>query len=411
MITVGSLFTGYGGLELGLSLIAPTRTAWVADIGHGPRAVLAHRFPGVPNLGDVTTVDWSRVEPVDIIAGGSPCQDLSTAGRRAGMRPGTRSGLWESMAASISQIRPRMVIWENVTGALSASAWNRSNDDRHLGARDWTVDQDQPLCRALGRVAGELSSLGYDAQWRVVRASDVGAPHRRARLFLLAIRRDTAADAHLLLRDWTMRPRGRRPEPPHSSSDGDAGALTLLLTPQSRPDHRQSPGFGTSLSDAVRLLPTPTATDQGSSKSLQKWDAWTASMRARHGNGHGASLSIESKDLGPYQAALDRWAIVMGRPAPEPTDDEGRLSPLFVEHMMGLPPGWVTAVPGISRTAQLRLLGNGVVPQQASYALSTLATWAQQPAPPDDDRDELGTPDMLALLRHPRANNIMTSHN
>ena len=90
--TVGSLFSGYGGLDLALSFLSPVRTAWVADIEPGPRRVLARRFPDAPNLGDVTTVDWGRVEPVDVITGGSPCQDLSTAGRRGGHAPGHEVG-------------------------------------------------------------------------------------------------------------------------------------------------------------------------------------------------------------------------------------------------------------------------------------------------------------------------------
>ena len=83
-LRVGEMFAGYGGLGMGLAMVTGTRTAWVADIEPGPRAVLAHRFPGVPNLGDVTAVDWAQVEPVDTIIGGSPCQDLSTAGTGGG---------------------------------------------------------------------------------------------------------------------------------------------------------------------------------------------------------------------------------------------------------------------------------------------------------------------------------------
>lgn len=89
---VGALFAGYGGLELAVSDVFPdAHPAWVAEFDAAPSRILAQRFPGVPNLGDVTAVDWAAVEPVDIITGGSPCQDLSHAGKRAGMRAGTRS--------------------------------------------------------------------------------------------------------------------------------------------------------------------------------------------------------------------------------------------------------------------------------------------------------------------------------
>ncbi|MDO4243509.1 MAG: hypothetical protein Q4C85_07100 [Actinomyces sp.] len=69
-LSIGSMCTGYGGLELGLGLLGPVQTAWVSDVEPGPRAVLDVRFPGVPNLGDITTVNWEKVEPVDVVAGG-----------------------------------------------------------------------------------------------------------------------------------------------------------------------------------------------------------------------------------------------------------------------------------------------------------------------------------------------------
>lgn len=128
---LGSLFTGYGGLDMAVEAVLGARTVWVSDIeqrdkkgaliGNAP-LILAHRFPGVPNLGDITAVDWSSVEPVDIITGGSPCQAISHAGKRAGMTAGTRSNLWVAMREAIAQLRPTYVVWENVHGAYSATA-------------------------------------------------------------------------------------------------------------------------------------------------------------------------------------------------------------------------------------------------------------------------------------------------
>ena len=100
-----------------------SHTAWVSDIEPGPRAILDRRFPTAPNLGDITQINWSEVEPVDIITGGSPCQDLSLAGRRAGMRPGTRSGLWESMLTAIATIRPHKPLYGHRSGRLSKTHW------------------------------------------------------------------------------------------------------------------------------------------------------------------------------------------------------------------------------------------------------------------------------------------------
>lgn len=180
----GELFAGYGGLALAVHEVFDAETAWVAEFDVAPSRILAERFPGVPNLGDVTRVDWAALEPVDIIAGGSPCQDVSQAGRRAGMTEGTRSNLWVAMREAIRIIRPEWVCWENVLGSLSARATSESDMEPGQG---FVGDRpDGPSLRALGRVLGDLAGLGYDAEWRVIRASDVGAPHQRARVFVLA---------------------------------------------------------------------------------------------------------------------------------------------------------------------------------------------------------------------------------
>jgi DNA (cytosine-5)-methyltransferase 1 len=178
---IGSLCTGYGGLDMAVEAAFGADTVWVSDIDKGARKILAHRYPDVPNLGDMTAVDWATVEPVDIIAGGTPCQDLSHAGKRAGMTEGTRSNLWVSMREAVAVIRPSFVVWENVRGAYSAAA------DSEVESCPGCVGDGPGLhLRALGRVLGDLSDLGYDCQWRALRAADVGAPHGRLRVFVLA---------------------------------------------------------------------------------------------------------------------------------------------------------------------------------------------------------------------------------
>ena len=176
---IGSLFSGYGGLDLAVMQAFPGSTvAWHCEFDKAPSAILNHHYPDVPNLHDVTQVDWEQVEPVDVITGGSPCQDLSSAGKRAGMTDGTRSNLWVNMREAIEVLQPKYVVWENVKGALSAKA--KSESDLEQG------DGSLGNLRALGRVLGDLSEIGYNAKWEVVRASDVGAPHRRERVFVLA---------------------------------------------------------------------------------------------------------------------------------------------------------------------------------------------------------------------------------
>lgn len=371
-MSVGELFAGYGGLSLAMESLTLTRTAWVSEIAKASARVLAYRYPDAPNLGDVTAVDWHAVEPVDVISGGSPCQDLSTAGRRAGMRPGTRSGLWGAMTQAIDALRPPLVVWENVQGALSAGAYS----DMESGPGCVGDVPGGPALRALGRVLGDLADLGYDAQWQVLAASDVGAPHQRKRVFVLAHRRgdDRAEDCAARLID-------------------QAALIDSVRA-------------GTSWR-AERLLPTPVVNDMGASYTVEAWDEWTSRLRESHGNGngHGASLSVEVRrllptvtahngqngasvngrgepllpgavhDMGPYMEACHRWEQVTGRPIPPPVED-GRLSPRFTEWMMGLPDGWITDVPDVSRREAITMCGNGVVPQQAAAALAGLAVQA-----------------------------------
>lgn len=105
-LLIGSLFSGALGLDRAVERAFGAETVWVSDIDKGACKVLAYRAPGVPNLGDITAVDWSEVQPVDIITGGSPCQDISTAGRLAGMTEGTRSNLWVEMREAIRILQP-----------------------------------------------------------------------------------------------------------------------------------------------------------------------------------------------------------------------------------------------------------------------------------------------------------------
>jgi len=121
-IRIGSMFTGYGGLDLAVQAVLGGRVVWHCEVDKNPAQVLAHHYQHIPNLGDVTAVDWAEAEPVEILTGGFPCQDLSHAGKRAGIKPGTRSGLWSHMAYAINILQPRLVVIENVLGILSAPA-------------------------------------------------------------------------------------------------------------------------------------------------------------------------------------------------------------------------------------------------------------------------------------------------
>ena len=157
-LTIGSLFAGIGGLELGLEWAGLGPTVWQVEQDPFCQRVLAKHWPDAERFDDVRTVGALNLGPVDLVCGGFPCQDLSYAGKGAGLA-GTRSGLWTEYARIVGELLPRFVVVENVA-ALAA--------------------------RGLATVLGDLAALGYDAVWLPVRAADVGAPHRRERLFIVA---------------------------------------------------------------------------------------------------------------------------------------------------------------------------------------------------------------------------------
>ena len=190
--TVGSLCTGTGGLDAAVCAMLGGRVVWVSDVSSGAVKLAAYRWPDVPNLGDITKVNWHSVPSVDVICGGTPCQDMSSAGLRAGMIPGSRSGLWDYMREAVRVVQPGFVVWENVSGCRSARAWSAGGVES--GGRCVDGVGGNSVLRALGRVLGDLAGLGFDAEWRSVRASDVGHCHRRERLFVVARHADRVSD-------------------------------------------------------------------------------------------------------------------------------------------------------------------------------------------------------------------------
>jgi DNA (cytosine-5)-methyltransferase 1 len=161
-LRVLDLFSGIGGFSLGLERAGGFETVAFCEIEPYCRAVLAKHWPGVKQYDDVRTLTADTLArdgiAVDVICGGFPCQDISFAGKGAGLT-GERSGLWREYARLIGEIRPQFVIVENVSALLS---------------------------RGLGDVLRDLAALGYDAEWHCIPAIAVGAPHRRDRLWIVA---------------------------------------------------------------------------------------------------------------------------------------------------------------------------------------------------------------------------------
>jgi DNA (cytosine-5)-methyltransferase 1 len=158
--TIGSLFAGVGGLELGLERVLGARVLWQVEIDPFRREVLARHWPGARRFADVRAIKGSELEGVDLVCGGFPCQDVSAAsrGRSKGLA-GERSGLWREYRRIVEELRPRWVVVENVA--------------------NWATKRWLPAVRQ------DLHLLGYRTRALRVDARDVGAPHARARIFVV----------------------------------------------------------------------------------------------------------------------------------------------------------------------------------------------------------------------------------
>lgn len=270
----GELFAGVGGLGMAVDEVFGSSPAWFAEFDSAPSKVLAYRHPDVPNLGDVTKIDFRNVPRTRVRAGGFPCTDVSLAGRRAGLKDGTRSGLWSEFARSIKEDRPDWVVIENVRGLLSADA---AGD---LEPCTLCVgDNPGHVLRALGAVLGDLADLGFDAEWTGIRASDIGAPHGRFRVFIVAWPRErTVTDDN----GDGLEGIGRGGRFVERDPDGRAGerqttgSLKLFSTPDTVPE---APNTGSNSHKAgnivglgnqvMSLLPTPIVSDgTGGSKNI-----------------------------------------------------------------------------------------------------------------------------------------------
>jgi len=160
------LFSGIGGFSLGLER-AGMETVAFCEIEDYPCKVLAKHWPDVPIYNDVRELTYDRLKQdgitnVDVLCGGFPCQDISTAGEQAGIGEGTRSGLWSECARLVGEIRPKYAIFENVTNLLNG------------GGGDW-----------FKRVLWDISEVGYDAEWHCIPASELGAHHHRDRIWIV----------------------------------------------------------------------------------------------------------------------------------------------------------------------------------------------------------------------------------
>lgn len=278
-----SLCSGVGVLDMVAEDLFGARPVAFADPDPDASAVLADRWPGVPNVRYVESVNYvpNTRWPADVVTAGWPCQPHAMGGRRRGeLDP---RAIWPTIAAVIDRTRPRVLMLENVAH----------------------------VCRTgeLARVVNDLADLGFDAEWTVYRACCAGAPHQRARLFLLA--------AH--------------PERGGLPARGVLGGGPDGATGEERPRDADR-------ADAARRTRLP--------GDLDRWSSW-----------------------GRYAPAIARWEDVTGAQAPLPRVN-GRRQGAFWAWLMGLPAGHLNAV--ASQPAQIRLAGNSIVRQAADAAFGEL---------------------------------------
>ena len=338
--TIGSFCSGYGGLDLAAHELFGASTLWWSEIEPAAQKVMSARFPTATAVGDLTTINPHDLEPVDIITAGFPCQPFSQAGLRKGNQD--ERAIFQWIADAIGILRPRYVLMENVQGLLTK------------GGLD---------------ILGALAAIRYDCRWATVRASDAGAPHKRARWFAIAEPTDadrsggeawgdTGQDSQRLRQE----PVGHSTSPPNSDSmDSGRGRYGEVPSPpgasqegsQQRQRVRNDTGHD-----------SPVATDSDDAgRSEQRR---TCPMEAEQS----PPQLHSSTNWGEWEPAIRRWETIRQVEAPPPVID-GKLNQWFVEWMMGLPTGWVCDVIE-HRTPALKMLGNGVCPQQAALAYRLL---------------------------------------
>lgn len=333
-LAIGSLFSGIGGLDLSVeahlaALGFDARTVWQVEHDAFCNTILARHFPGAArSIRDVRAAGAANLAPVDAIAAGFPCQPVSLAGKRKA-REDAR-WLWPECARIIGEFRPRYVFLENVPGLLTA-------DDG----------------RAFGDVLGSLASLGYDAEWDCLRASDVGAPHRRERWFLLAYRGGVEGweRCHAEVQ------RGPSREAEQTRMGGGCGA-------DDREDVAYGGGAGLERTDTREERAGVGTARRGGAGVVDAAGAGAPAAQQR-GRGDGVVCTGEDHDGAPQSGVggmshglsdrLDalRWPASRGAP----------------QHAWE-PPRTAAKVP--HRPARLKSLGNAVVPQQAALAWRVL---------------------------------------
>lgn len=215
---LGSLFSGIGGFELGLERAIPgLETIWQVEQDKFCQRVLSKHWPHAKIYDDVRNITKNNVEPVDMLCGGFPCQDISVAGKGRGINEGKKSSLWWEMHRIISELRPRIVVLENVPAITF---------------------------RGLDDVLGSLSEIGYDAEWCIISAQQFGAPHKRDRWFCVAYSHEIGcrSGGYLERKYQNSLDQERNPSQDQQSGNIGIGGLSSICETASYSDSASSQG-------------------------------------------------------------------------------------------------------------------------------------------------------------------------
>jgi len=391
-VTLGSLFDGIGGFPLAATRFG-IKPIWASEIEAAPISITKRHFPEMKHLGDITKVNGAEIEPVDIITFGSPCQDLSVAGKRAGME-GERSGLFMDAIRIIKEMRertngryPTRIIWENVTGAFSS---NNGEDFRTV------IEEIAKIAEAVSipklyknkwLTAGAVVGNSWSLAWRVLDAQYWGVPHRRDRIFIIAdFRKKCAAEIlfkpESLFRYYT---KGRK--------NGDSFASHLeknIRVSSERPNIEnqyavdfgrtadriqinaekavtlQGEGGGGGAKTGLYCLPIVLNDQGGSIINIEKGDISPCLRSESHGN-LPIVFSNTANTLRAGAGAPKHETDILGRLALTSKDKDNfavrRLTPLECERLQGFPDEWTAygydGIP-ISDNKRYKALGNSV---------------------------------------------------
>lgn len=376
----GSLFAGIGGFDLGFERAGMT-CAWQVEKEPTCHEVLRARFPGARLFDDVRAVGAAELEPVDVICGGFPCQDLSVAGKRAGLE-GARSGLFYEMARIIGELQPSFVVWENVPGLLSSA---RGAD--------------------FAAVLVALDDLGYCGAWSVLDARYFGVAQRRRRLFGVFARAGAGESARRCAEILALAPRLRGNPPPRRATRegvaptlegrttaGGGGCGTDFLAgggmavadggvadPICANEQRTQSHAGNNprarnvvvVGDVAPALTSKMAKGTGGPAGDECQNLVAVSREAyptaRRGREGGADLEIGSEPVSNALRSSGSGSSA-GSQVMQPGAATGvrRLTPRECERLQGFPDGW-TELDGMSDAARYRMLGNAVAVPCAAW--------------------------------------------